>query len=83
MINVDKLPLKYITESYRLNNDYPTPLDLLYDISKTGKTQDITAFAECYDDAETVKNKLTELEELGYVKTTNNKVKLVKTPWDE
>ena len=76
MIDRDAIPVKYITGSYRYEPSYPAPEDLLWDIVSAGKkTVSIQAVS---GELET----LSALESEGYIRIKNDRITVIKTPWD-
>lgn len=81
MINVEFIPVKYITGSYRYEEKYPDAQDLLWDIVSLGKK---TISVESIDWIENDKKEklILELLENNYIKKNNNKISVIKTDWD-
>ena len=76
MIDRDAIPVKYITGSYRYEPSYPAPEDLLWEIVSAGKK---TVPADVSGGSPEL---LAKLESEGYIKIKNDKITVIKTPWD-
>lgn len=84
MINIDinNLPLKYITGSYRYDKTYPSGMDFLYDLVQTGKGG-IKLDSVDWVGRDTVLRLCESLSNDGYVEVKNGKIIVLKTPWNE
>lgn len=81
MINVELIPIKYITGTYKFEKQYPTAEDLLWDIVTIGKK---TLPVEQIDwiDEDKKDELLKHLSDNNYIKIANNKISILKTDWD-
>lgn len=81
MINIELIPIKYITGTYRYDEQYPTDKDLLWDIANIGK-KNISIESIDWIEEEKKNILLAKLENENYIKTKDNKITLLKTDWD-
>lgn len=81
-INIDNLPLKYITGSYRYDKNYPSDMDFLYDLVQTGKGG-IKLDSVDWVGRDTALRLCESLSDDGYVEVRNGKIIVIKTPWNE
>lgn len=84
MIDYAKVPVKYITGTYIYEESYPTPLDLLYEMAtmcgerfKYDKLADVSRL-----DDDVLESLIEKLSDDGFVKTKNETITVIKTPWD-
>ena len=84
MVDINLVPVKYITGSYKYDDGYPSSYDLLWDIVSSGKkSADIDTVTGMFpDDPEMISGILSELESSGYIRTNGKKITVTKTPWD-
>lgn len=81
MINIELVPIKYITGTYRYAKMYPTEKDLLWDIANIGK-KNISIESIDWIEEEKKDDLLAKLENENYIKIKDNKIALLKTDWD-
>lgn len=82
MINIELVPVKYITGTYKYDSKYPTAEDLLWDIVTIGKKTINTDSIDWVEEEK--RDKLVSiLEKAGFIKNNNNKIIILKTYWDE
>lgn len=82
MINIDNLPLKYLTGSYRFDKDYPSQTDFLYDLVQTGK-RSIKLDSVDWVGRDTALSFCESLSKDGFISFDGNTIKILKTYWDE
>jgi len=82
MINIDNLPLKYLTGSYRFDKDYPSETDFLYDLVQTGK-RCVRLDSIDFVGKDTAVSLCESLSNEGFVDFDGSKITVLKTPWDE
>lgn len=82
MINIDNLPLKYLTGSYRFDKDYPSETDFLYDLVQTGK-RCVRLDSLDFVGKDTAVSLCESLSNEGFVDFDGSKITVLKTPWDE
>lgn len=81
MINIDNLPIKYITGSYKYDKLYPTQEDLLWDMINFGKKSFNIEYIDFIEN-ELRDCLLNELETKKFIKIKDNKVTILNTPWN-
>lgn len=88
MRNIDKtkVQVRYITGINKCLPDYPTPLDILYDSCMESADGNLFSEAKLENKyglfEDDVAKVISELEGLEYIKKSNTRYKIVKTPWD-
>ena len=81
-IDIDSLPLKYITGSYRFGKGYPDCMDFLYDLVQTGRGSVKLESADWVEPVVALRL-CRELEDMGFVEMKNgNTINIKRTPWD-
>ena len=81
-IDIDNLPLKYITGSYRYDRTYPSDMDFLYDLVQTGKGG-VKLDSIDWIGRDTALRLCESLCNDGFAEIRNGKINVIKTPWDE
>lgn len=96
LIDENKYPVKYITKAYKTLQNYPTDLDILYEVLQLKLTKPdnwkISSAISNYEfdyyefDEETMIKRFNNLVEMGYMsgtKATKHIIyEIIKTPWD-
>jgi len=81
MIDIDLVPIKYITGSYKYESTYPTKEDFMWDMVCLGK-KSVGIDTITHIEKDVLDSIIETLEKEKYIKTSSNKISIIKTPWD-
>lgn len=81
MIDINLIPIKYITGTYRYDESYPTADDLMWDLVAIGK-KSVSLDSIDWIETEVLEPLLDSLAGKGYIKNANNRITILKTDWD-
>lgn len=79
MINIELVPVKYITGTYKYDKDYPTSLDLLWDIVNIGKSTIAIDKIDWIDSEK--RDELIKKLNGEYINISGNNITIIKTDW--
>lgn len=79
MINIELVPVKYITGTYKYDKDYPTSIDLLWDIVNIGNPTIAVDKIDWIDSER--RDELIKKLNGEYINISGNNITIIKTDW--
>lgn len=83
MINPENLPLKYLTSSYLLEEEYPTEEDIIFELLNKNKKKIKLEDLNYNIDKERLNNVLASLSSQHFIEIKDQTIHLLQSPFDE